>query len=306
MVSARDVPLLPVFVTVVRHGSFTAAARALGLTKSVVSHHVRTLETRCGARLLERTTRRLRVTQMGEQVLEAAATVLDSVQRLDAIVDRERASLSGTLRLTAPTDLGSTLVAPIAARLAREHPSLRIDIVLDDAPRDLVADGFDLGIRLGTLRESSHVVRRLGSTLEVLVATPGLFDDPAQIRRPRDLGDARWVVHAGLERRAWTLRTAGGDRDRVVAHVQTTANHSALMRSLVLTAGCCAVLPGYMVQEDVAAGRLQHLCPSWFGRTIWLQAHLPSRQAPPRARAFLDLLVDAAAAMGFARGLGAA
>src|SRR5437660_1558581 len=115
MIAPRDLPLLPVFVAVANAGSFTAAAHQLGLAKSVVSQHVRTLEQRCGVRLIERSTRRLHLTQVGEQVLDAANGVLTSVRSLEQVVEGHRDSPTGTLRVTLPLDPALTvMIAPIA------------------------------------------------------------------------------------------------------------------------------------------------------------------------------------------------
>src|SRR5438128_2393620 len=132
MLGPRDLPLLPVFVAVVRCGSFSAAARQLGIAKSVASQHVKALEERCGVRLLERTTRRMRLTQIGAQVFDAATTVVDSARAIGELIESEREAPTGTLRVTAPYDLGRTVVAPAAAALALRHPAVRVDLVLDD------------------------------------------------------------------------------------------------------------------------------------------------------------------------------
>src|SRR6185369_17712854 len=139
VLAPRDWPLLPVFIAVADTGSFTGAARQLGLAKSVVSLHVRTLEERCGVRLMERNTRGLRLTQIGEQVLDAAKEALASVRAVEQIVDGHRDAPTGNLRVTLPLDPSlSAMVAPIAAALTRQHPALKIDLVFDDAIRDLV------------------------------------------------------------------------------------------------------------------------------------------------------------------------
>ena len=149
MISARDWPLLPVFVAVADAGSFTAAARELGLAKSVASVHVRTLEERCGVRLMERSTRRLHLTQVGERVLDAAREVLASVRSLEQVVEGHRDAPTGTLRVTLPLDPSlSAMIAPIAAALTREHAALKVDLAFDDAVHDLVDEGFDVALRL--------------------------------------------------------------------------------------------------------------------------------------------------------------
>jgi DNA-binding transcriptional LysR family regulator len=288
VIEARDLPLLPVFAAVVRHGSFTAAARELGLAKSVVSQHLRTLEERCGVRLIERTTRHLRVTQVGEQVLEAATSVIDAVHTIEQVLDAHTGSPTGTLRVTAPHDLGASIVTPIAARLASEYPALRLDLVFDDAQRDLVAERFDLALRLGPLRDSGWVVRRLGVEPEVIVGSPALPMAVLAAARPLALCDAPWLAHALLElRKVWTFRNDDGASEEISVTPRAVVNAADAIRSLVLAGAGLAVLPLHMVAADIAAGRLKRVCSGWFRRKISLQALLPTRHIPPRARLFL-------------------
>ena len=190
MLAPRVLPLLPVFVAVANAGSFTAAARELGLGKSVVSQHLRTLEQHCGLRLIERTTRRLRLTQAGEQVLDAAKEVMASVRSLEQLVEGQHAQPTGTLRVTMPLDPGlSAVVGPVAARLMKQHPSLKVDLQFDDAVHDLVGEGLDVALRLGSMVESNYVVRKLGSEAEIIVASPSLVE-PCRPRRP---AQAQWL-----------------------------------------------------------------------------------------------------------------
>jgi DNA-binding transcriptional LysR family regulator len=301
MLAPRDLPLLPVFVAVATAGSFTQAGRALGLTKSVVSHHVRALEARCGVRLLERTSRAVRLTQAGEQVLDAAKDVLASVKALERAVERQRDAPAGALRVTLPADPGlSAMVAPIAAALTRAHPALTVEFTFDDARRDLVAEGYDLAIRLGAMTSSGHVMRRLGTEAEVVVASPGALaaaDPPAH---PKELADAPWVVHhAQGARGLWTLRSERGERQQLSVRVVATVNASNAARDLLVAGAGYGVLPWHVVHDDVRAGRLCRVCPGWIHRELTLHALLPTTRSPPRVRAFLDSLRDAAPPAGF-------
>jgi molybdenum-dependent DNA-binding transcriptional regulator ModE len=176
MLAPRDLPLLPVFVAVATAGSFTAAGRELGLAKSVVSQHIGTLEERCGVRLLERSTRRLSLTQVGAQVLDAANEVLASVRSLEQIVEGHHEVPTGTVRVTLPIDPALlAMISPLVAALARQYESLKVELNFDDAIHDLVAEGLDVAIRLGLLRESSYVVHKLGPE----------DDQPCRARRTR-------------------------------------------------------------------------------------------------------------------------
>jgi DNA-binding transcriptional LysR family regulator len=301
VISPRDLPLLPVFVAVADCGSFTAAARELGLAKSVVSQHVRTLEERCGVRLMERSTRRLHLTQVGEQVLDAAKGVLASVRSLEQVVEGHRDAPTGTLRVTLPHDpLLSAMVAPIAATLARQYSALSVDLVLDDAVRDLVQDRLDLALRLGSVSESSYIVRRLASESEIIVASPLVVDQFEHVATPRDLGGAPWVVHTGLPvRSSRTFRSQRGERAQISVKVAATTNTQVALRDLLLAGAGFGIAPLHSVRDDIRAGRLHQVCPGWFHRKLVLHALLPTRQNPPRVRLFLDQLPAAAGRLGF-------
>lgn len=302
MLSPRDLPLLPVFVAVASRGSFTAAARELRLAKSVVSKHVATLEERCGVRLIERSTRRLHLTQIGEQVFDVAQQVLASVRNLELVVEGNREAPSGTLRVTLPLDPWlSAMVAPVAASLVRQYPSLKVDLVVDDAVRDLVAEGLDVALRLGPLRESSYVVRRLGSEDEILVAAAGAFDQLAELKTPRSLGSVPWVVHSALRvPSSWNLRSGNGERVQVNVTVVATTNTVIAMRDLLLAGAGVGLVPAHTVRDDLRAGRLLHICPGWYHRRLVLHALLPTKHSPPRVRLFLSALAGTARPLGFA------
>lgn len=301
MLSPRDLPLLPVFVAVADAGSFTAAARQLGLAKSVVSQHVRTLEERCGVSLMIRSTRSLRLTQVGEQALDAAKDVLASVRAIEEIAEGHRAAPTGTLRVTLSFDPSlSSTIASIVAALTRQYATVKVDLLFDDAVHNLVREGFDVALRLGSVVESSHVVRRLACEPEVIVASSGVLDEIANVRTPRDLDGARWVIHSGLPMRSsLTFRSLRGDKAQVVVKVTASTNTAVALRDLLLAGVGFGLLPLHVVREDLAAGRLQHVCPGWFSRKLTLHALLPGRQSPPRVRVFLDRLASAAKGLGF-------
>lgn len=301
MISARDLPLLPVFVAVATSGSFTAAARELELAKSVVSQHVRTLEERCGVRLIERSTRKLHLTQIGEQVLDAANEVLASVRSLEQVVESHRAVPTGTLRITLPIDPGlSAMVAPIVAVLTRQHQTLKVDLLFDDGVHDLVGEGLDMALRLGSIAESSYVIRRLGSEAEIIAASDAVLAEHGELDHPRALGNSPWIVHSALRARStWTFRSARGDKAQVSVDVRAVTNTSLAVRNLLLAGAGFGVLPRHMVQEDLNSGRLREVCAGWFHRRLWLHALLPTRQTPPRVRAFLTELAGAIQPLGF-------
>jgi DNA-binding transcriptional LysR family regulator len=294
MFGARDLPLLAVFAAVSRLGSFTAAARELGVSKSVVSEQVRTLEERLAVRLIERSTRRLRLTQVGEQVLGAAAPVVGAGAAIDGILEQHRRTPVGTLRVAATHDLGARLVAPIAARLARQHPQLRIDLVCDDAVHDLIAGRFDLAVRLGAPRDSNYVMRRLAEFDEPIVGAPALAAAWSGATRPRELASAPFVRHALLGRPdVWRFTGPRGEVDEVRVTLRGQANTGDGVRALVLGGVGLGALPDYWIEADLRRGALVRLCPGWIWKRVSLYAVLPSaRRLPKRAELFLAALKE--------------
>lgn len=296
----QDLHLLPVFAAVARHGSFTEAARELRLTKSVVSKHVRTLEERCGARLIDRTTRRLRVTHVGERVLTAAAAVVDAAGDVDRIATSHREGPSGTLRVTAPLGLGTILVAPVAAEIARLYPAVSLELDLDDRPRDLVAEGFDVALRMSPMRDSAHIVRRLGWDEEIIVGAPELVQSHRAIGHPSALRGAPWVVHSsvGVGNRINFHSPEGKEAQVSVAPraVGTTADSvAALARGGV----GFALLPRHFVVADLAKKTLERACPAWYCRRLPLHALLPGRKNAPLVTLFLQGITAAVTKLGF-------
>ncbi|MFV8751665.1 LysR family transcriptional regulator [Nannocystaceae bacterium ST9] len=283
MLNARDLPLLVVFASVVRTGSFTAAARALGVSKSVVSEQVRLLEDRLGARLLERTTRRVQITELGTAVFGSAELVERELRELDARLEDDRKAPRGQLRVATTHDLGHQLVAPIAATLALRHPELTIDIVADDAPHDLIAGRFDLALRLGKPSDSSLTARRLLDVPEPIVAAPELASAWAGALRPRDLQGAPWVRHSLVS--GPTMRFSGprGQVDEIGPRVRVQANSGQALRSLLLAGAGLGVLPSAMIADELASGRLRRVCPGWIWKTVTLYALFPSSKHRRRA-----------------------
>lgn len=298
MLQARDLPLLSVFAAVVRHGSFTAAGRALGLPKSVVSDNVKALEQRCGARLLERTTRRLALTEAGTRVLASARRIEEAMQELSASLEDDRGP-SGTLRVATTHDLATPLVAPVAARLVTEHPALRIELVADDATHDLVEQRLDVAVRLGSPRDSSYVIKRLATMDEPIVAAPELAERLPPAVRPRELRGAPWVRHALVSGETMTFLGPRGQMDELTVSVRAQANAGHAVLALLVGGAGVGVLPWHMVADALARGALVRLCPGWVWKRVDLYALLPSREhARPSVKAFVAALQVRARALG--------
>jgi molybdate transport repressor ModE-like protein len=302
VLKARDLPLLSVFAAVARAGSFTAAARELGLPKSVVSDNVKQLEQRCGARLLERTTRRLALTEAGTRVLTSARRIDEAMRELSASFEEDRGP-SGTLRVATTHDLAARLVAPVVAELVHEHPALRIELVADDAAHDLVEGRFDVAVRVGSPRDSSYVIKRLATMDEPIVAAPALVERLPHVVRPRELQGVPWVRHALVSGESMAFVGPRGQRDELVVSVRAQANTGLAVLALITGGAGVGVLPLHMMADGLAQGALVRLCPGWVWKRVELYALLPSREHPrPSVKAFVAALQTRARQMGQAAG----
>jgi DNA-binding transcriptional LysR family regulator len=293
--SPDDVFSMIVFARVVQAGSFTGAAVRLGVSKSVVSARVAALEERLGARLLHRTTRKLRLTPDGQALLEHCVPLLAAADRAAEAVAATGDSPRGLLRVNAPVVFAQDYLAePVAAYLAR-YPDVRVEITLNDRMVDLVDEGVDVALRVSSrLAGGGLTARRLASDRTVLVAAPSYLARKGAPVSVHDLGGHDCIVYSLLKAAdEWRFRDG---KSVVTASVEGrfSAASGALLRSAALAGAGLAVLPTFMVAGDLAAGRLRPVLePSFVGVTLGLYAVYPQmRRAPPKVRAFVDLLVS--------------
>ncbi len=284
---------LAVFAKVADLGSFRAAARALSLSPSVVSHHVSELERRLTTPLLYRSTRRLALTPDGEELVAAARQMVEAAERgLDALGGRHDAP-KGTLRLTVPAFLAEGSLCQDLAAFSAAHPNVSLAVGFTDQPRDLLRDGLDLAIRVGRLEDSAHKSRKLADMPRVLVASPGyLRARGAAPRRPQDL--AAWDHVKLISRVAeLTLSSPGKRPVRVAFAPRVSVDSAAAMRNLVIAGAGLATLPELMVRDALASGRLVEVLPGWHPPTLGVHALWPSNaQRAQLTQRFVDFIAS--------------
>lgn len=283
-----------IFVAVVRARSFRGAARALGLSKSTVSAKIAALEDQLEARLLERTTRSVRVTEVGERFYERAAHGLDVLRDAEAAVGVLRSAPSGRLRVTAPVELGQMIFGEIVAEYLQRYSSVEVEIELTDRRVDLVKEGFDLALRAGPLSDSSLVARKIGRPAETLLfASPRYLARRGAPRRPADLRDHECLVMSAHRRPAvWTF--AKGQRTyEIPVRSRVRVNSFVVLRELAVAGHGIMRAPVATARRDLDQGLLQPLLADYAPPPTQLCAVFPSsRNAAPKLRAFLEI-VDA-------------
>jgi DNA-binding transcriptional LysR family regulator len=281
---------LAAFVAVAEAGSFTAAAERMDTTKSALSQSVALLERELGAQLLQRSTRKLAITEAGEAFLADCRALLGEA---DAVVERARtgrAQPSGTLRLTSP-HASAEMVARWIAAYRERHPGMRIDYVPTDHTLDVIADRFDLAIRIGPMADSRLRAVVLEEVELWTVASPEYLARRGSPKRPSDLAGHEWVALSLLPA-PWTVDYfRGGKRTRVRLRGSVSAASNAAVHSLVIEGAGISVFPNVApLPADVEGGRLVRLLRGWSMRRMFHYAAYPGSIAPPaKTRAFIDL-----------------
>lgn len=279
------------FVAVTDLGSFTAAGERLGLSKNLISKGVADLESRLGARLLHRTTRSLSLTDAGQRYLGRCKQLLSELEVLEDSVNADETRLRGTLRITVPATFGELYVVPAATEFARLHPDITIDLRLNDRFVDIVSEGFDLGVRIGHLSDSSLVARKLGSTEIWVVGSPNFVAKNGEPTSPADLHRFNCVRDTNFRAgNAWHFVMDGAPQD-VAVHGPILVNSARSGRDIALCGLALAYCPDYIVRSDVEAGHLKRIMPHV--PTLELPIHAiysNSRHLPARVRAFVTFL----------------
>lgn len=282
-----------VFAQVVRSGSFTAAARELGMQKSSVSRKVSDLEESLGARLLQRTTRTLALTEEGrvfhEHCLRAIAELDDGRLALGGM----RASPRGLLRVTAPLSFG--FLGPVVAEFLQRFPEVQVEMVCTDRVVDLVDEGFDIAIRAGPLPDSSLVGRRLGSLPRFLVASPSYLRRRGTPRKPDDLAGHACVAF-GTRQASWRLESGKGPVEVPIVAARLVVNDYELLRRAIIAGLGIGLVPEPDCAGELADGTLRRVLPGWIGADTPIHAVYPStRHLSSKVKAFVD---HAASRMG--------
>jgi DNA-binding transcriptional LysR family regulator len=280
------------FLEVSQEGSFSRAADALGLTPSAVSKQIRALEDRLGARLLNRTTRRVSLTDAGQAFRERIEAVVAEVDEAEQAVAQLQAEPRGVLRVGAPMDFGRAHLANAIAHFATAHPSLEVEVEFADRFVDVVEEGFDVVVRIAELADSSLVSRRLAPCRRLLCASPGYIAAHGRPERPEDLLAHRRVGYAYEVERSWRFETPRGIK-RIAVPVRHRTNNGALMRELLLAGEGLSLLPTFLVAEDVRSGRLEAILAGSLRADTQIHAVYPHRKhLSTKVRRFVDHLAS--------------
>lgn len=284
---------MEIFAEVVEAEGFSAAARRLGLSKSAVSKQVGRLEDRLGVRLLNRTTRRLSLTEAGATFYEACRRVLDEASSAEQAVSDLATAPRGLLRLNAPMSFGFLHLGPAIPAFHARYPQVTVDAAMNDRFVDLVEEGYDVAIRIGALRDSSLVARRLAPCRAVLCASPDYLARRGRPRRPEDLAGHDCLLYANSANpREWTFHGQRG-RQAVAVKGPLIANNGDVLCGAALAGMGITRLPTFIVGPQLRKGRLEVVLPDHPLPEQGIHAVYPhGRNLSPKVRVFVDFLAD--------------
>jgi DNA-binding transcriptional LysR family regulator len=286
-----DLNELQVFAHVVQAGSFTRASDSLRMPKSTVSRKVAALERRLGARLLQRTTRRMMLTEAGRAYFAHCQRVLAEAEAAERAVGHLQRAPRGVLRVAAPANLGQ-LLGPLVVEYLRTYPEVELVLACANRSVDLIEEGFDLAIRLGRVADSSLVARGLFGVPSMLVASPDYRQRRGVPSRPEDLAaHPCMAIASGPFHRNLQLKK-GSRVVRVPIRGPLNVDDFDILRQAASSGLGIALLPAWRCSDDVASGRLEQLLTQWAAPVVPMHVvHHGARAIAPSARAFVDLLM---------------
>ena len=284
---------IPVFVAVVENGGFSAASRALGISKSAVSKRINQLENHLGVRLLHRTTRKLSLTEAGERYFEHAAQALTAAGQAEDAVTELQGEPQGKLKISSPMSFGRLHVAPLIPIFMQRYPKILIDLVMDDRIIDLVAEGFDLAIRSGDMPASTLIARKLAPLRQVLCASPDYIDRYSMPVIPSELSERNCILFSySGDANQWTLIKDGKSEAVLVSGSYRVNNSEAILVALREGIGI-GRLPTFVAGPDLREGNLVRILESYHIPDHTFYAVFPERQyLPAKVRAFLDFSIN--------------
>lgn len=279
------------FVRVAETGAFARAAERMGMSKSILSRRVARLEQQLGAKLLTRTASGATPTVIGESYYARAANILAELEAAQEVVADAVTQIAGPIRIAGPLSFGTRHLAPALAEFAKAHPKVELDIALEDRTVDLVAGGFDLAVRMGSLEDSSLIARKIAPMRRVLIASPAYLDARGRPEHPRDLNQHDHIVYAHAGRaEQWRFRTEKGWEHIRVRPRLRTDNGDMLRAAAIAGLGIC-ILPSFIASPAIETGEAEVILREWPLEEGGVHVVMPpGRATTARVRALVDFL----------------
>ena len=286
-----DLRRMVIFYHVVNTHSFSGAARQLGIARSAVSRHISLLEKNIGVRLLNRTTRRVSLTEAGETYYQSCARIVAEAEIAANRVNELQDEPVGTLKVTAPSSLGNPLITPLVSQFMQRYPTLNVELLLDDLVVDMVKEGIDVSIRVGWLDDSNFVARKLGDMPRFLCASPGYIEHRGRPESPAELAGHECVIVNRLPTPHHWIFTRNKREERIQVKGRLKTNNADAVRTALLNGMGIGVISSFLVSSDIKAGRLEHLLPEHDCGSAGIYAVYQNRHyQQAKVRLFIDFV----------------
>lgn len=282
--------LIHVFIKVVEKQSFTAAAEALCLTKSVVSRHVNHLEEELGVKLLHRTTRRITLTEVGALYYQRCSGLIEEIENVSSKAQLFQNEPSGTLRISAPMDFGNLILTSMISSFMREFPKIEVELILTDKKLDLIQENLDMVIRVGWLRDSSMISTKLGKTRQLVCSSKKYLEHHPIPKQPSDLTHHNWITLTELPNHGrWTFSTPDNQLEVVTLKGNIQTNNAVSVGNFVKEGMGISALPEFTIVDSLKEGTLQVLLEDYKLEDVGIYAVYPTRDyLPLKVRTFID------------------
>ena len=289
-----------VFAAVVDAGSFVGASEAIAMSKPAVSRHVQDLEARLGVRLLQRTTRKLSLTEEGDVFYARCKELLANVDEAEAEITSRSGEASGLLKINAPVSFGILHLAPLWAEFMARNPKVGLDVTLSDRVVDLVEEGFDVAVRIARLPSSSLISRKIASTGMIVCASPAYLRKHGTPNHPSDLANHTVMAYSLFSMGdTWEFDGPGGHVTVKVSPSLHT-NSGDTCRAVALQHGGIIFQPSFLVGDDLRSGELVQVLPEYLSAPLGIYAVYPTRKhLSPKVRLLIDFLVESARTRGW-------
>ena len=278
-----------IFAKTIDHGSFRGAARELGLSPSVVSHHVSQLEEYLGVALIYRTTRKLALTQEGERLLTSTHPMLETMESVLSELSSSATSPGGELRLSTPSILVQSQLTEMLAAFSIKHPGIKLVLDYSDERKDIIAGGYDIAIRMGIHQKGSPTTRTLFQVSRCLIASTGYIRDRPKAKTPEDLLSWDWIVLAPVRHIKPTFRKSKSEKTSIKPTAHISTNSALAMYQLTRAGAGLTVVPEFLARQGVISGEVKYVLPDWKLDPINVYAEWPSN-APKNG--LINLLVN--------------
>ncbi|MDY6216220.1 LysR family transcriptional regulator [Actinobacillus porcinus] len=283
---------IQVFLTVAETGSFTATAEQLEISKPMISRYVALMEEWLNARLFQRSTRKVALTDAGEQAVLFCQRIANLTAEMEQEMMAQQGELRGALRVTSSQTFGTYHLVQMVNRFLQLHPKLNIQLLLNDQTMDLISERIDLAIRITNTPDPNFIARKLADCHSLLVATPDYLAQFGTPKQPENLYQHHYLSHHNINRKAWKC-TQGEQEVLLDLNSRFTTNDTQALLNSVLDSNGIAMLPKYMLETELQQGKLQAVLSDWQLPAFSIYAMYPSRDKLPLAvRKLIDFLVE--------------